>query len=457
MIVYLKTAVLMVVILILGYILTFAQWRVIDGQILETFFSAFGTIYAIVIGFVIYQVTNYYNELKSYIVSEINAIQDLRDFLVFIDDHDDIVKDVIEKLNVYVMSIIKVEWPDMISQSTTSMKSSGKLYEVMKSVNKINPDNQSDIVALEKLIHTTSEITTYRTNRLNESKENLPPLLKQLVIMLSTFIVIAFTFVPIDEPVVRVILTAAIAFAVSLIYFVIIDLDNAYTGTWAVSNQQYVDLYNENQAYLEKYKEKVDGEVRDEPKPLVIDQSKSYLSGLFTRSTMFVALLGLLGVGAISGNYQVASDLSKESHDALQGVLADARASEPLSPQEIARLRGALLKNIQANGGLRYAYLPLPEHLEEGALRTTLSSKALLPALSLLGGDVERAMIEVKIFEIALYEANLIERATPALPPQLLDLEALTRDLIETVRGDPQQLDAASRILRARLSTLEAS
>ena len=249
--VYIKTLFVMLLILAGGYGLSLGQWKAVDISILETFFGAFGTIYAIVIGFVIFQVLDYYNQLKSHISSEINAIQNLRDFLAFIDDHDPEVKETLERIDDYVASIIDEEWPNMLAEEKTNMDTSDALYQVIKSVNGIEPQNQSDLVALEKLIQTISEISTHRTHRLKESRTNrLPPLLKQLVIILSSFIILAFTFLPLEDMVVKVIFTSAMTFAVTLIYFVILDLDSAYTGSWAVTNDRYKELLSENEKYI---------------------------------------------------------------------------------------------------------------------------------------------------------------------------------------------------------------
>lgn len=246
----------MILILAGGYGLSLGQWKAVDISVLETFFGAFGTIYAIVIGFVIFQVLDYYNQLKSHISSEINAIQNLRDFLAFIDDHDDEVRETLEHIDDYVASVIEQEWPNMLAEQKTNMDTSVALHQVIKSVNKINPCNQSDIVALEKLIQTISEISTHRTHRLKESRTNrLPPLLKQLVIILSSFIILAFTFLPLEDMVVKVIFSSAMTFAVTLIYFVILDLDNAYTGSWAVTNDRYKELLDENRRYIVSHNE----------------------------------------------------------------------------------------------------------------------------------------------------------------------------------------------------------
>ena len=53
----------------------------------------------------------------------------------------------------------------------------------------------------------------------------------------------------------KVIFTSAMTFAVTLIYFVILDLDSAYTGSWAVTNDRYKELLDENRRYIVSHNE----------------------------------------------------------------------------------------------------------------------------------------------------------------------------------------------------------
>lgn len=209
---------------------------------MEIFYSVFGMIYAIVAGFVILVLLEDYNAIKNHIGEEINALQDLRDFLVYVDNNDEAVAEIKRAIKTYVASVIDKEWPAMVAAHKTDLDTSPELYAVMKSINQINPTNQSDIVALEKLIDTVGEITDHRTNRLDASQEKLPLLLKPFLITMSALVVFVFMLLAIPDPVARFLLNGANIVAVGFIYIIIIDLSNPFKGGWSIDDEDFRDL-----------------------------------------------------------------------------------------------------------------------------------------------------------------------------------------------------------------------
>lgn len=226
----------------LGYLLiTYPLWR-IEGAILEVFFGVFGVMYAIVAGFIILVLLENYNAIKAHIWAEVNTLQDLRDYLVYVDNQDDVVDEIKEAIKSYVESVIQQEWTEMVSASQVDMDTSAEIYEVMKRINKIEVTNRSDAVALGKLIDTVGEITTHRTNRLYSSGEKLPVLLKLFIIILSVLVVFIFTLLPIQEAIIRFLLNGVNIFAVVYIYIIIWDLNRPFKGVWGIDNEPYRDL-----------------------------------------------------------------------------------------------------------------------------------------------------------------------------------------------------------------------
>ncbi|MDM8559833.1 DUF4239 domain-containing protein [Candidatus Parabeggiatoa sp. HSG14] len=236
-------SIIIIVLLIFGlnYLLITPLWH-IEDSILEIFFSIFSIIYAIVAGFVIMVLLENYNAINAYIWAEINALQDLRDYLVYVDNQDEVVDKIKRTVKIYAESVIEKEWPEMVSSSKVDMDTSAEIYEVMKSINKIEITNQSDTVALSKLIDTVGNITTHRTNRLYSSYEKLPFLLMLFIIISSFLVVFIFTLLPIQDTIIRFLLNWVNIFAVVFIYIIIWDLSHPFNGTWSISNEPYRDF-----------------------------------------------------------------------------------------------------------------------------------------------------------------------------------------------------------------------
>ncbi len=75
-----------------------------------SFFNVFGVIYAIVAGFLLITVLNRYSSLSQIIEDELNAVESIRDFLVYFESNQqEAVRDMKRSLAGYVKGIATVE------------------------------------------------------------------------------------------------------------------------------------------------------------------------------------------------------------------------------------------------------------------------------------------------------------------------------------------------------------
>ena len=98
--------------LILVSVKEYVQYKEIfeDVAAWSAFFSVFGIVYAIVAGFLLVTVLTKYSDLNQAIENELNAIETVRDFLTYLDDEKNEVKNsIIDALSHYtsVMYLIK--------------------------------------------------------------------------------------------------------------------------------------------------------------------------------------------------------------------------------------------------------------------------------------------------------------------------------------------------------------
>ena len=229
-------------ILALSYLLIIYPLWHIEEDFVEIFFGVFSIIYAIVAGFVVMVLLENYNAINAHIWAEVNALQDLRDYLLYVDNQNNMIENIRETIKTYVKSVITKEWPEMMSSSKMDMDTSPEIYAIMKSVNKIEVTNQSDAVALSKLIDTVGDITTHRTNRLYSSEEKLPFLLMLFIVISSFLVVFIFTLLPIQDLMTKFLLNGVNIFAISFIYMIIWDLSHPFIGSWSISNKPYQHL-----------------------------------------------------------------------------------------------------------------------------------------------------------------------------------------------------------------------
>jgi ABC-type multidrug transport system fused ATPase/permease subunit len=210
----------------------------------EEFYSVFGMIYAIVSGFLLVEVLNRFNKLSEVVEAELNAISDVRDFLLYVDGQEDIKLSVKKELQEYVHSVATVEWSTMNDDyAVLNSDTSKELYDVMHAVNKVNVNNESDREALHFLISEMSSITSLRTERISIANQQLPPRLKHLLIYMSVVLVAAFIINAGIEPWIHCFMVGSITACVHLLYIVIADLNTPFTGLWTISVSPLIELY----------------------------------------------------------------------------------------------------------------------------------------------------------------------------------------------------------------------
>lgn len=212
----------------------------------SAFFSVFGIVYAIVAGFLLVTVITKYSDLSQVIENELNAIETVRDFLIYLNDTNKEVKNNIKNtLSHYTFSILNKEWSEM-SDPHVPMDSdtSNELYEIMLKSKEITVDTESDGVVFTAIIENISDITKLRTRRIALANERLPPRLKILMIFMSIVLIAAFMLLGVQNIYTHVAIVVSLSIAIHLLYMIIEDLDHPFYGIWNINRLPLDELVN---------------------------------------------------------------------------------------------------------------------------------------------------------------------------------------------------------------------
>lgn len=204
------------------------------------FFAVFGIIYAIIVGFLLVEVLRRYYNMKATIERELNAIEDTRDFLVYLDENQEAERDIRKSLLDYVNSVVSREWAWMEDWSEISdSDTSPELYQVMEAVHKIRITNESDNIALSAIIDKVSKLTEYRTERLDLSDEHLSPALRFLILFMSIVLVVSFALMAVESVWIHAFMVFSNVIAINLLYLVITDLNHPFEGLWNIRDTSF--------------------------------------------------------------------------------------------------------------------------------------------------------------------------------------------------------------------------
>ena len=206
------------------------------------FYTVFGVLYAIIIGFILISTLDKFDNLKRSIDSEINEIQNVRVLLkYFSDSQKEVINNVRKALLNYVNSIHSIEWENMIKKESLPEFSS-ELENVIESVSHLKSEDENDSIALTSIINTLSGLTECRTKRIYLSKEEVPPPIMKLLIFMSIILVSGFIIMGVQNFWIHIFMVWSLSTTLQLIINLLTDLNSPFEGIWVVEKDPYSEI-----------------------------------------------------------------------------------------------------------------------------------------------------------------------------------------------------------------------
>lgn len=215
-----------------------------DVSAWSAFFTVFGVVYAIVAGFLLVSVLTRYGALSQTIEDELNAVEAIRDFFVYLSEQQQAPPRVVNNsLAKYVESVAKVEWEEMADAAIpTNSDTSEELYAVMRSTGAIHVTGERDNAILSAVIASVSDLAKMRTRRIALANERLPPRLRLLLLFMSFVLIVSFLAMGVQSGIAHVFMTSSVSISAYLLYWIIADLDHPFYGFWNIDRGPLDDL-----------------------------------------------------------------------------------------------------------------------------------------------------------------------------------------------------------------------
>jgi len=288
-----------------------AGMRAIDMTTWEIFFSAFGLMYAIIVGLLIVEAHRRWRELSSTIQGELNALGDIHDCLRYFEDSEQNrkAKEEIRKLLVQYVDEMNEYWErmkksrvkrteeyggkgvvnifrDWLTKSRAKhikeyggagvadifgdwrKKSRGEyriewfrgkyedrierfrgrgVRDIITSVRKLEPNDESNRHALGAIIDKICELTTYHTNRQESAEHGLPFSFYLFIVCMSVIIVGGILLLDVGDVWVHGLIVFATTAAVTGLFLLLYDVDRPFTGYWHIWKESLVDIWRKLQ------------------------------------------------------------------------------------------------------------------------------------------------------------------------------------------------------------------
>ena len=211
----------------------------IDIDAWGVFYTVFGVLYAIIIGFILISALGKFDQLKMAVDSEVGEIQNIRILLSYFSDNQiEVINNIRKKLFTYVHSIHSTEWEDMIKKDSQP-EFSEELRNVRDSVSHLKSEDENDSIALTSIINTLSGLTECRTKRISLANEEIPGPIMKLLFFMSIILVFGLIIMGVQNFWVHLFMVSSLSITLQLIINLLTDLNTPFEGIWVVEKNHY--------------------------------------------------------------------------------------------------------------------------------------------------------------------------------------------------------------------------
>lgn len=205
---------------------------------LGNYLQTVGGIYAVLLAFVVYVVWNQHDQARGHIDRESAALIDLHRTAsgLPIGTRDEIQAG----LRAYVLSVLHDEWAAMRRHDEATITRVGeRLDRVWLAIHKCMPVTACQHTIYSEVLSRFNDLTDVRTSRLTSSRQRIPLPMKILLYAGALIMIGSIWMMVIEPPWVHLLATGALSGAIAHILFLIVDLDDPFSGRYTMAREPY--------------------------------------------------------------------------------------------------------------------------------------------------------------------------------------------------------------------------
>ncbi|MBI4510836.1 MAG: DUF4239 domain-containing protein [Deltaproteobacteria bacterium] len=208
------------------------------NDIVGNYLQTLGTIYAVLLAFVVFVVWNQFNDARSFVEREANELIDL--FRTSKGLPAPTRDQVHARLAHYVDVVLEKEWEAMARGNEPVFEEAAAILDdVWEALEGVEPKTESQGMVQGEILARFNELSDVRTNRLTSGRLKIPLALK-ILLYTGAITTIGMTYLfAVDRWPFHALMTGAMAGALSHVLHVIHDLDDCFAGDWQVPRSAF--------------------------------------------------------------------------------------------------------------------------------------------------------------------------------------------------------------------------
>ena len=209
----------------------------LDPEIVGGFFQVIGTVYAILIGLIVYDATDRYSAAHENVANESKALVSI--FILSKQVRpDSVASDIRNMAKDYVREVLSHDW-DYLQNEAVNKKARGLIRDINLKAISLSPETKNEEIIVPILIEASMDAWRYRMSRFDISTHSLPA--SEWILLLSGAVLTLFCsfFYYLECQASQSILTFLTAFVIASSLYAILMFSEPYKGDFAVSRKPF--------------------------------------------------------------------------------------------------------------------------------------------------------------------------------------------------------------------------
>jgi hypothetical protein len=219
-----------------------------NGQVGD-YLQTLGSVYAVLLAFVVFVVWQQFNDARSYVEREANELVDLFRCARGLPRAPR--ERIQARLSTYVDGVLEHEWDAMeCGDSSAFDELSSMLDHLWDDLHEFEPTTECVKAIHAEMLTRFNDLSDGRTNRLTSALLKIPLAMKFLLYVGAVVLTGSMWLFSIERFWLHAILTGSLAGALSHVLFVIHDLDDCFSGDWQVPRAAFLRVQKYMRANL---------------------------------------------------------------------------------------------------------------------------------------------------------------------------------------------------------------
>lgn len=212
------------------------MWLQPAQDVVGNYLQTLGTVYSVLLAFVVFMVWGQHNEALGYVHKEANDLLDMGRILRGLPDPLRSLG--MERLRAYTRSLLDEEWDDMV-HGRECVRAGVHLEELWDAVQEHEPRTPREESLFAEMLSRFNDLSDTRADRLRSAGTRIPNILWALLLSGGLVMVGSMYLFATRDFITHAVMTAALAGVLSHVLYVIWDLDNLFRGAWNVDRKPF--------------------------------------------------------------------------------------------------------------------------------------------------------------------------------------------------------------------------